>query len=78
MTHPNNHHDHPTTHGHPHGEGEHRHADELSRVQHQARPLTLKRSVLVWSAWQRVVVVLPIVVVLWLAVWWASAEVKPW
>ncbi|MDD2924278.1 hypothetical protein [Rhodoferax sp.] len=34
--------------------------------------------VLGWPAWQRVLVVLPLLVLLWLAVGWASAEVQPW
>ena len=32
-------------------------------------------SVLGWSAWARVAAVLPVLALLWLAVWWASAEV---
>jgi len=44
-----------------------------------SRPrLLLTNSVLGWSAWQRVLAVLPVVLLLWLAVWWAGAEVKPW
>jgi len=41
-------------------------------------PRLLTNSVLGWSAWQRVLAVLPVVLLLWLAVWWAGAEVKPW
>jgi len=35
------------------------------------------RSVLAWPAWLRVLVVLPVLVLLWLAVWWASVEAAP-
>jgi hypothetical protein len=31
-----------------------------------------------WPAWQRVLAVLPVLLLLWLAVAWASAEVQPW
>ncbi|WP_175541810.1 hypothetical protein [Polaromonas sp. YR568] len=36
------------------------------------------RSVLAWSAWLRVLAVAPAVVLLWLAVHWASLELMPW
>jgi hypothetical protein len=35
------------------------------------------RSVLAWPAWLRVLAILPALVLLWLAVLWASAEVVP-
>lgn len=35
------------------------------------------RSVLAWPAWWRVLVVLPALVLLWLAVLWASVEAAP-
>ena len=35
-------------------------------------------SVLSWPAWWRMLVVLPVVALLWLAVWWASLEAAPW
>ncbi|APW45956.1 hypothetical protein [Rhodoferax antarcticus] len=35
-------------------------------------------SVLGWPAWLRVLAVLPVLLLLWLAVAWASAEVTPW
>ncbi|MDD2809196.1 hypothetical protein [Rhodoferax sp.] len=35
----------------------------------------LGRSVLAWPAWLRVASVLPVVLVLWLAVWWANGGV---
>jgi hypothetical protein len=35
------------------------------------------RSVLAWPAWLRVLVVLPALVLLWLAVLWASVEAMP-
>ena len=37
-----------------------------------------RRSVLAWPAWQRVLVVLPAVALLWLAVLWAGLEAAPW
>jgi hypothetical protein len=40
--------------------------------------LTLRRSVLAWPAWLRVLAVLPVVALLWLAVAWAQLEVAPW
>ena len=47
-----------------------------------ASPAWLSRppvtSVLGWPAWLRVLAVLPVIVLLWLAVAWASAEVAPW
>ncbi|NMM15077.1 MAG: hypothetical protein HHJ17_16275 [Rhodoferax sp.] len=36
------------------------------------------RSVLAWPAWLRVLVVLPAVVLLWLAVAWANLDAAPW
>ena len=35
-------------------------------------------SVLAWPSWLRVAAVLPTVLLLWLAVAWASAKVAPW
>jgi hypothetical protein len=34
--------------------------------------------VLAWPAWLRVAVLLPVVVLLWLAVAWANGDVAPW
>ena len=34
--------------------------------------------VLGWPAWQRVLAVLPLLLLMWLAVCWASTEVAPW
>jgi hypothetical protein len=36
------------------------------------------RSILAWPAWRRVLAVLPAVMLLWLVVAWASAEIAPW
>jgi len=61
---------HPThDHGHPHSVAPH----------HGAR-LKQPRSVLAWPAWLRVLAVLPLLLALWLAVWWANAAVGavPW
>ncbi len=35
------------------------------------------RSVLAWPAWLRVLAVLPVLTLLWLAVLWASVEAAP-
>jgi hypothetical protein len=35
-------------------------------------------TVLAWPAWLRVLAVLPAVLLLWLAVWWALAGEVPW
>ncbi len=35
-------------------------------------------SVLAWPAWLRVLAVLPVLVLLWLAVAWAQLEAAPW
>jgi hypothetical protein len=47
---------------------------------HQARnvPTLGGSSVLAWSAWVRVLAVLPLVLTLWLAVCWANEGVMPW
>ncbi|WP_296495555.1 hypothetical protein [Rhodoferax sp.] len=36
------------------------------------------RSVLAWPAWLRVAAVLPLVLALWLAVWWANEGAALW
>jgi len=43
-----------------------------------ALAVPLAGSILGWPAWLRVVAVLPVLLLLWLAVGWASAEVAPW
>lgn len=46
---------------------------------HPALPWVAHRpSVLAWPAWLRVLSVLPVLLLLWLAVAWASVEVAPW
>lgn len=40
--------------------------------------LSRATSVLAWSAWLRVLAVLPAVALLWLAVAWAQLEAVPW
>ncbi len=42
---------------------------------HQSKTPTVPTSPLAWPAGVRVLVVLPVVVVLWLGVWWASLQV---
>jgi len=75
---------------HSHGEHSHeghRHADHVHPAASPAdltpaRPALLSASpitsVLGWPAWLRVLAVLPVLLLLWLAVAWASAEVAPW
>jgi len=44
-------------------------------------PLTRQRqnrSFLSWPAWQRVLAILPALVLLWLGVWWAGMESTRW
>lgn len=43
-----------------------------------ARRARVRRSLLAWPAWLRVLAVLPAVALLWLAVAWASVEAAPW
>ncbi|NDP40187.1 MAG: hypothetical protein GZ093_15805 [Rhodoferax sp.] len=55
---------HPTQdHGHP----------DAPAPEHAAPQPTQRRSVLAWPAWLRVLTVLPALLALWLAVWWANA-----
>jgi len=55
---------HPThDHGHPHAPAPNREAQQPTQT----------RSVLAWPAWLRVLAVLPVLLALWLAVWWANA-----
>jgi hypothetical protein len=42
---------------------------------HNIQRQTHARSPLAWSAWLRVLAVLPALVLLWLAVWWAHQQV---
>ncbi len=42
-----------------------------------AKP-TRRTSVLAWPAWRRVAAVLPLVLALWLGVWWAGMGSSPW
>jgi hypothetical protein len=65
MTHP------PSSHGHDHDRP---HSHALSPVTWPTRRL----SVLAWPAWRRVLAVLPLVIALWLAVWWANMAANPW
>lgn len=59
----------------------HHHLDHAhtARPHHGAR-LSQRRSVLAWPAWLRVLAVLPVLLALWLAVWWANtgAGNLPW
>ena len=43
----------------------------------QVQPARRSSGFLAWPAWQRVLAVMPALVLLWLAVLWASAEVLP-
>jgi len=70
---PGQHHDHGAGHDHTHPS---HHNPEQERL--SASTPGLRGSVLGWPAWQRVLLVLPVLLLLWLAVVWASAEVQPW
>ena len=35
-------------------------------------------AILAWPAWRRVLAVLPVIALLWLAVAWAGLEAAPW
>ena len=50
----------------------HSHTEPAPKQPHHE---TLSTGVLGWSAWQRVLAVLPLLALLWLAVWWAHT---PW
>ena len=63
---------------HVHAPGDLPHVHDLLEHHAEASMPRLANSVLGWPAWQRMLAVLPVVALLWLAVWWASAEVKPW
>lgn len=56
----------------------HSHSPAHSHAPERSPRVTQPRSVLAWPAWLRVVAVLPLVLGLWLAVWWANAGVSPW
>lgn len=58
------------THKHPH----------TPASRHLGQRPTQRRSVLALPAWLRVLAVLPLLLALWLAVWWANAGVGavPW
>lgn len=61
----------------PHDHGlAHDHA--IHRSAHLAAPASKARSVLAWPAWLRILAVLPVVLALWLAVWWANAGAVTW
>lgn len=45
---------------------------------HPGTKVTPARSVLAWPAWLRVLAVLPVVLALWLAVWWANMGTIAW
>jgi hypothetical protein len=59
---------------------QHRHAHESVHT-HAGHPETKpnrRLSVLAWPAWRRILGVLPLVIALWLAVWWANMGASPW
>jgi hypothetical protein len=57
------------------------HADAKAQHRHDqpVKKAKLKRnSVLNWPAWQRMLAVLPALILLWLAVLWTGLEATPW
>jgi hypothetical protein len=81
MTPPDHLHSHSPTHDH-----DHRHAYGQTKVHAASHRLDTQsggrmaptRSVLAWPAWLRVVAVMPLLVILWLAVLWANEGARPW
>ena len=67
----------PPTPGHDHV-ADHAHSHPATQGHLSASNPGLRGSVLGWPAWQRLLLVLPVLLLLWLAVLWASAEVQPW
>lgn len=55
-----------------HAHADHPHSHPTPAMMKASQPVN---SLLGWPAWQRVLLVLPLLVLLWLAVVWASAEV---
>jgi len=64
--------------GHDHDHAGHTHTHPPAQNHVNAPAPGLISNVLGWPAWQRVLAVLPVLLLLWLAVAWASAEVQPW
>lgn len=65
---------------HPHAQHRHEHPHDGPHS-HAAPPKATaprRLSVLAWPAWRRVLAVLPLVLALWLAVWWAHMGSTPW
>ena len=58
----------------------HDHAHPHTPAPHPSARPKQRRSVLAWPAWLRVLAVSPLLLALWLGVWWASAGagVAPW
>ncbi|MBE0474270.1 hypothetical protein [Rhodoferax sp.] len=54
------------------------HQIDAPHPHHPVAKPTQPFSVLAWPAWRRVLMVVPIVLLLWLAVWWANMGVSPW
>lgn len=61
----------------PHDHG-HAHDHAVHTSAHLIAPASTARGVLAWPAWLRVLAVLPVVLALWLAVWWANSGVVTW
>ena len=55
-------------------------ADAAPIPPHDVRPARphIRTSLLGWSAWLRLLAVLPAIALLWLAVAWTQLEVTPW
>jgi hypothetical protein len=56
----------------------HSHTDGHNTGHGHKAAISPSRSVLAWPAWLRVAAVLPLILLLWLAVWWANMGVKLW
>jgi hypothetical protein len=68
---------HTDSHDHDHSHG-HLHVPKQRDATQAANENKRTPSVLAWPAWLRIATVLPLVLVLWLAVWWANEGVALW
>lgn len=64
-------------HAHDHHHVHDQHVHPFPAHSHTLKPNDFV-TVLGWPAWLRVLTVLPVLVLLWLAVLWASEVVTPW
>lgn len=56
----------------------HSHDSAHSHADHPKAKPTRRLGVLAWPAWRRVLAVLPVVIALWLGMWWANMGALTW